>query len=83
VSTVVVATLLSAGTGSVVVDATEADPPATLDDAAADEATFTGIDTDELVPALSVPAMVQVIVVVPEQPAGSEPVTTVTPVGGA
>ena len=76
--TVVGDTVLLADDGSVVAVDTVADPPLIVPGAVV-AGTETGMFTVAVAPLASVPAMVQVIVVVPLQPDGSVP--TVTPAG--
>ena len=74
--------VLFAAAGSAVVLEIEADPPASVEDGVADDDTSTGIATAVLPPAARA-ASVQVTLPLPAvQPAGSEPVTIVTPAGG-
>ena len=77
--TVVGVTVLSAGAGSAEPVDTEAEPPVSAP-GAVDDGIDTGIVTVRVAPLASVAAEVQVIVDVPEQPAGSVPTTT--PEGG-
>jgi hypothetical protein len=59
-------------------------PPTSVDEALADEATATSMASDGVAPTMKGPVMVQVMgpAAAPVHPAGSEPTTTVLPVGG-
>jgi hypothetical protein len=77
-------TVLFAAAGSTAEEAITALPPTSVAEALAEEATATSIVSDGVAPTMKGPVMVQVMgpAAPPVHPTGSEPTTTVLPVGG-